>query len=87
MYTYTAYRAFHNVLRDYKNLLLKKKSRTHICETCTNRRILSVALYGCETWSLTLKEECRLRVFENRVLRRIFESKRDEITGGMEKII
>jgi hypothetical protein len=42
--------------------------------------ILSV-LYGCETWSLTLKEERRLRVFENRVLRRIFGPKRDEVTG------
>ena len=40
--------------------------------------ILSVVLYGCEAWSLTLYEECRLRVFENRILRRIFRSKRDE---------
>jgi hypothetical protein len=40
--------------------------------------IQSVVLYGCETWSLTLLEECRLRVFENRILRRRFESKRDE---------
>jgi hypothetical protein len=39
--------------------------------------ILPVVLYGCETWSLTLKEEHRLRVFENRVLRRISESKRE----------
>ena len=43
--------------------------------------ILLVVLYGCETWSLTLREECRLRVFENRVLRRVFEPKRDEVTG------
>jgi len=43
--------------------------------------ILSVLLYGCETWSLTLTEERRLRVFENRVLRRIFGPKRDEVTG------
>jgi hypothetical protein len=43
--------------------------------------ILPVVLYGCETWSLTLREECRLRVFENRVLRRIFGPKRDEVTG------
>jgi hypothetical protein len=43
--------------------------------------ILPVVLYGCETWSLTLREEHRLRVFENRVLRRIFEPKRDEVTG------
>ena len=42
--------------------------------------ILPVVLYGCETWSLKLSEERRLRVFENRVLRRIFGPKRDEIT-------
>ena len=42
--------------------------------------ILPVVLYGCETWSLTLREERRLRVFENRVLRRIFGPKRDEVT-------
>jgi hypothetical protein len=41
----------------------------------------AVVLYGCETWSLTMREECRLRVFENRVLRRIFGTKRDEVTG------
>jgi hypothetical protein len=43
--------------------------------------ILPVVLYGCETCSLTLKEEHRLRVFENRVLRRIFGPKRDEVMG------
>ena len=43
--------------------------------------ILPVVLYGCETWSLTLREERRLRVFENRVLRRAFGPKRDEVTG------
>jgi len=43
--------------------------------------VLSVVLYGCETWSLTLREELRLRVFENRVLRRIYGPKRDEVTG------
>jgi hypothetical protein len=42
--------------------------------------ILPVVLYGCETWSLTLREVHRLRVFENRVLRRIFGPKRDEVT-------
>jgi len=42
--------------------------------------ILPVVWYGRETWSLTLREECRLRVFENRVLRRIFGPKRDEVT-------
>jgi hypothetical protein len=48
--------------------------------------ILPVVLYGCETWSLTLREEHRLRVFENRVLRRIFGSKRDEVTGERRKL-
>jgi len=46
--------------------------------------ILPVVLYGCEIWSLTLSEESRLKVFESRVLRRIFGSKRDEITGVEE---
>ena len=49
-------------------------------------RILPVVLYGCETWSLTLREERRLRVFENRVLRRIFGPKRDEVTGEFRKL-
>jgi hypothetical protein len=44
--------------------------------------ILPLILYGCETWSLTLREEHRLRVFENRVLRRIFGPERDEVIGG-----
>ena len=48
--------------------------------------ILPVVLYGCETWSMTLREERRLRVFENRVLRRIFGSKRDEVTGEWKKL-
>jgi hypothetical protein len=47
--------------------------------------ILPVVLYGYETWSLTLQEEHRLRMFVNRVLRRIFELKRDEVMGGLEK--
>jgi hypothetical protein len=47
---------------------------------------LPVVLYGCETWSLTLREEDRLRVFENRVLR-IFGPKRDEVTGGWRKLL
>ena len=48
--------------------------------------ILPDVLYGCETWSLTVREECRLRVFENRVLRRIFGPKRDEVTGECRKL-
>ena len=48
--------------------------------------ILPVVLYGCETWSLTLREEHRLKVFENRVLRRIFVPKRDGVTGEWIKL-
>ena len=48
--------------------------------------ILPVVLYGCETWSLTLNEERRLRVFENRVLRRIFGPKRDDVTEEWRKL-
>ena len=48
--------------------------------------ILPVVLYGCETWSLTLREERRLRLFENRALRRIFEPKRNEVTGKWIKL-
>ena len=48
--------------------------------------ILSVVLYGCETWSLTLREERKLRVFENMVLRRIFEPRRDEVTGEWKRL-
>ena len=45
-----------------------------------------MVLYVCETWSLTLREEHRLRVFENRVLRRVFGPKRDELTGEWRKL-
>jgi hypothetical protein len=45
-----------------------------------------VVPYGCETWSLISREEHRLRVFENRVLRRIFGPKRDEVTGDWRKL-
>ena len=48
--------------------------------------ILPVDLYGCETWSLSLREERRLRVFENRVLRRIFGPKRAKVTGECRKL-
>jgi hypothetical protein len=48
--------------------------------------ILPVVLYGCQCWSLILREECRLRVFENRVLRRIFGPKRDEVTGECRRL-
>jgi hypothetical protein len=48
--------------------------------------ILPVVLYGCETCTLTVREEHKLRVFENRVLRRIFEPNRDRVTGGWRKL-
>jgi hypothetical protein len=48
--------------------------------------ILPVVSYGCETWSLTLREEQRLRVFENRVLRRIFGAKGEEVEGGWRRL-
>jgi hypothetical protein len=48
--------------------------------------IFPVVLYGCETWSLALREEHRLRVFETRVLRKIFGPKRDEVTGEWRKL-
>jgi hypothetical protein len=51
-----------------------------------NNNILPVVLYGCETWSLTLREEHRLRVFENRALRGIFGPKGDEVTGEWRKL-
>jgi hypothetical protein len=57
--------------------LLSRNVKVKIYKTI----LLPGVLYGCETWSLTLREEHRLRVFENRVLRRIFGPKRDEVTG------
>jgi hypothetical protein len=62
--------------------LLSKNKKIKICKTIT----LPVVLCECETWSLTLREDHRLRVFENRVLRRIFGPKRDEVTGGWRKL-
>jgi hypothetical protein len=48
--------------------------------------ILPVVLYGCETWSLTLREAHRLRMFETSMLRRMFGTRRDEVTGGRRKL-
>jgi hypothetical protein len=73
------YHAVQNLLSSY---LLSRNVKTKIYKTI----ILPVVLYGCETWSLTLREEHRLRVSENRVLRRIFGPKRDEVTGGWRKL-
>jgi hypothetical protein len=48
--------------------------------------ILPVVFYGCATWSLTLREERRMKVFENRVLRKVFGPKRDEVTGEWRRM-
>jgi hypothetical protein len=50
------------------------------------RTVILYVLYGCETWSLTLREEHRLRVFENSMLRRIFGPKREEVVGGQRRL-
>jgi len=73
---------YHSVQNLLSSSLLSKNLKIKIYRTI----ILPVALYGCETWSLTLREEHRLRVFENRVLRRIFGSRRDKVTGVWRKI-
>jgi hypothetical protein len=64
------------------------KIRIYICKSYIEytRLILPVVLYGFETWSLTLREEHRLKVFEKRLLRRIFGSKRDEVIGEWRKL-
>ena len=68
---------YHMVQNILSSNLLSKNLKIKICRII----ILPVVLYGCETWLLTLREESRLMVFENRVLRRIFVAKRDEVTG------
>jgi hypothetical protein len=64
---------YHSVQSLLSSRLLSKNVKMRIYKTI----ILPVILYGCETWSLTLREEHRLRVFENKVLRRIFGPKRN----------
>jgi hypothetical protein len=66
------------------SLLLSKNLTIKILVYKTT--ILPFALCGCETWSLTLREEHRLRVFENGVLRKIFETKRNKVGGGCRKL-
>ena len=72
----------HSVQNLLSSNLLFKNLKIKIYRTI----ILPVVLYGCETWSLTLREERRLRVFENRVLRRIFGPKRDDVIGEWRKL-
>jgi hypothetical protein len=68
------YHSIHSLL---SSRLLSRNAKVKIQKAITR----PVVLYGCETWSLILREEHRLRVFENRVLRGIFGPKGDEVTG------
>jgi len=72
---------FHSVQNILSSSLLSKNIKIKIHRTI----IFPIVLYRYETWSLTLKEERRQRVFENRVLRRIFGPKRDDVTGNWRK--
>src|SRR5215471_14998486 len=72
---------YHSVQNLLSSRLLSKNLKIKIYRT-----IILPVLYGCETWSLTLREEHRLMVFENRVLRRVFGPKRDEVTGEWRKL-
>ena len=67
---------YHSVQNLLSSRLLSKSLKIKICRT----KIVPVVLYGCEIWSLTLREERKLRVFENRVSRRIFGPRRNEVT-------
>jgi hypothetical protein len=73
---------YHSVQSLLSSRLLSRNGKVKIYKTI----ILPVVLYGCETWSLTLREEQRLRVFENKILRRIYGPKRDEVTGEWRKL-
>src|SRR5215469_9305354 len=73
---------YYSVQNLLSSSLLSKNFKIKIYRTI----ILPVVLCGCETWSLTLREECTLRVFENRVLRRVFGPKRDKVTGEWRKL-
>ncbi|KAJ4431809.1 hypothetical protein ANN_20414 [Periplaneta americana] len=73
---------YYSVEKLVSSSLLSKNLKVRIYETV----ILPVVLYGCETWTLTLREEHRLRLFENKVLRKIFGAKRDEVTGEWRKL-
>ncbi|KAJ4449060.1 hypothetical protein ANN_00455 [Periplaneta americana] len=73
---------YYSVQKLLSSSLLSKNLKVRIYKTV----ILPVLLYGCETWTLTLREEHRFRVFENKVLRKIFGAKRDEVTGEWRKL-
>ena len=73
---------YHSVQNLLSSRLLSRNIKIKIYRTI----ILPVVLYGCEAWSLTLREERKLRVFENMVLRRIFGPRRDEVTGEWRRL-
>jgi hypothetical protein len=73
---------YHFVQNLLSSRLLSKNLQIRIFKTI----ILPVVLYGCETWSVTLRGESRLRVFESRVLRKIFGQKRNKVTGEWRKL-
>jgi hypothetical protein len=75
-------KCYHSVQNILSSSLLSKNIKIKIYRTL----ILLVVVYGCEPWSITLREEHNLRVFENRVQTRIFGSKRDEVTGEWRKL-
>jgi hypothetical protein len=69
--------SYHSVQKLLSSSSLSKSVKINIYRTI----LLPVVLYGCETWLVTLREECKETVFKNRMLRRIYGPKRDEITG------
>jgi hypothetical protein len=71
---------------DLQNLLSSSLLSTNVKIKIYRTIILPAVLYGCETWCLTFREECRLRVYENKVLSRIFGPKRDEVTGDWRRL-
>ena len=73
---------YHSVQNPLSLSLLSKNLKIKMYRTI----ILPVVLYGCETWSLTLREKRKVRVFENKVLRRIFGPRRDEVTGEWRRL-
>ena len=73
---------YHSVQNPLSSRLLSKNLKIKIYRTVT----LPVVLYGCETWSLTLREERKLRMFENRVLRRIFGPRKGEVTVDWRRL-
>ena len=73
---------YHSVQSLLSSSLLSKNLKIKIYKSI----ILPLVVYECETWSLTLREECRLRLPENRVLRRLFGPQRDEVTGEWGKL-